>query len=588
MKRSLGLAGLSLLLGGMFIGPASRASAATRPYEEAASIEGVIRRHDGSVAAKAIVTLSCVELRDPRVAKTDSSGRYAFSDVAPDLCSLHVTHGDAVFVEDLRILRGVRLREDIELEGPMTLGEFKAVPVSPERNARDVNSVVVRPGSAVAPRPAKTGSSSNDGSPFVRVSDAPRSAFSSRVDTSSSALVQQSISRGVLPRPHGVHIDALVNDFDYGDVSKPDRPVTVNWEIAVCPWNREHLLARVGLQATTVARAKTPPRNLVFSVDVVSMTSAHALPRLQGTIRRLANHLRPQDRVSIVVHGGGDRVVLEPTRGDDLPSIRGAIADLDSAVGPEGASGLALAYRLARKSFVRGGLNRVLLVSSRGFDIDAHGDGTLRELIESQGRTGVSMSVLDPEADTAVLEAAGTTPRTVARAVQPQVHFNPARVQSYRLLGYRSGREADRYADDMVSGQGVTALYELIPVTDKPTATSKRRRRRRRRQPSAAPSRPWMTAVVRYKHPKTDGFHRLVVPMSGRPLSVQASSDDLRFSAALATFGLVLAEDEASGHASLPMARTLAVGARGEDKRGARAAFVALVAAAEELLATRP
>ena len=584
MNRSHRSAGLGLLLGGILVGPASSASAVTRPYEEAASIEGVIRQHDGSVVPKATVTLRCVGLPDPRVAKTDARGRYAFSDVLPDLCSLHVTYEDDFFIKDLRVLRGVRLREDIEFDRPITYEEFKAIPVYPGLKGRDVMYVVGPPGSAVAIRPPETGSSNNNRSPFVPVSDAPRSAFSSRVGTSSSAFVQQSIARRVLPRPHDVRIDALVNDFDYDDVSKPDRPVTVNWEIAVCPWNREHLLARVGLQAASAPPG--PLRNLVFAVDAMSLSSAHALPRLQATMRTLANHLGPRDRVSIVVHGGGDRVVLEPTRGDDLPSIRNAIAELDSAVGSKGASGIPLAYRLARKSFVRGGLNRVLLVSSRGFDADATADGALRELIESQGRLGVSMAVLDSEADTALLEAAGTTLTTVARAVQPQVHFNPAKVQSYRLLGYRSHHEANRYADDMVAGQGVTALYELIPVTDDPKPTSKHRRRRRR--PSAAPSQPWMTAVVRYKHPKTDGFRRLVVPMSGRPLSVKASSDDLRFSAALATFGLVLGADEAPGHASLQMARALAVGSRGEDRRGARAAFMELVAAAEELLAARP
>ncbi len=65
----------------------------------------------------------------------------------------------------------------------------------------------------------------------------------------------------------------------------------------------------------------------------------------------------------------------------------------------------------------------------------------------------------------------GGTLFTIARDVKFQIEFNPAKVQSYRLIGYENRllNEEDfnddrKDAGEMGSGHNVTALYELVPA----------------------------------------------------------------------------------------------------------------------------
>jgi hypothetical protein len=123
----------------------------------------------------------------------------------------------------------------------------------------------------------------------------------------------------------------------------------------------------------------------------------------------------------------------------------------------------------------------------------------IKELISAQRKSGVYLSVLgfglknysdanmsalaqagngnyafidgDEEAARALVREREGTLVTVAREMKIQVEFNPARVQSYRLLGYQSRALAARAFNDdredggeLGAGQSVTALYELIPV----------------------------------------------------------------------------------------------------------------------------
>ena len=45
-------------------------------------------------------------------------------------------------------------------------------------------------------------------------------------------------------------------------------PFAVHTEVAGCPWNAEHRLARIGIAARPIDQSRRPPSNLVFLVDV--------------------------------------------------------------------------------------------------------------------------------------------------------------------------------------------------------------------------------------------------------------------------------------------------------------------------------
>ncbi len=63
-------------------------------------------------------------------------------------------------------------------------------------------------------------------------------------------------------------------------------------EVAACPWNPRHRLALIGLQARRMSAERTPPRNLVFLLDVSgSMDSPDKLPLVKTAMRMLADTL---------------------------------------------------------------------------------------------------------------------------------------------------------------------------------------------------------------------------------------------------------------------------------------------------------
>ncbi|HWB81115.1 MAG TPA: von Willebrand factor type A domain-containing protein, partial [Nannocystaceae bacterium] len=198
---------------------------------------------------------------------------------------------------------------------------------------------------------------------FVAVADDPRSTFSIDVDTASYSNVRRMINDGTVPPADAVRIEELINYFDY-DYPAPsgDDPFSMTSEVASCPWNAEHQLVHIGLQGARIDERAVPARNLVFLLDVSgSMNSPDKLPLLMRGLGMLVDTLRAQDKVSIVVYAGASGVVLEPT--SDKAEILAALDRLEAGGSTNGGAGIELAYRLAEKSFVQGGINRVILAT---------------------------------------------------------------------------------------------------------------------------------------------------------------------------------------------------------------------------------
>ena len=128
------------------------------------------------------------------------------------------------------------------------------------------------------------------------------STFSIDVDTASYANVRQFILRNnCLPPPGAVRIEELVNYFSY-DYAPPAEneleaaPFAAHVEVAACPWQADHRLVRIGLQARVVETDQRPLSNLVFLVDVSgSMNEDNKLPLvLDGTHDTPVGRERPR------------------------------------------------------------------------------------------------------------------------------------------------------------------------------------------------------------------------------------------------------------------------------------------------------
>jgi Ca-activated chloride channel family protein len=461
--------------------------------------------------------------------------------------------------------------------------------------------------------------------PFLTVAANPLSTFSIDVDTASYANVRRFLGLGQMPPPDAVRIEELLNYFTYEyPQPKDDTPFSVTTEVGACPWNPEHRLALVGLQGRRLPDAERPPRNLVFLLDVSgSMNDPAKLPLLKSAMGMLAATLTSADRVSIVVYAGRSGLVLPPTPGDRKGEILAALSQLEAGGSTAGGEGIQLAYRVAADSFLKEGVNRVILATDGDFNVGVTSVGDLTRLIEEKRKTGVFLSVLGfgsgnlkdatmekladtgngnysyidtvHEARKVLVSEAGGTLVTIAKDVKIQVEMNPAAVSAYRLIGYENRvMRAEDFADDrkdageIGAGHSVTALYEIVPVgkgagAAAPPALKYQAERAR----TDAGAGELMTVSVRYKQPNGDVSRLLAVPVMDPGVSL-ADSSNLRFAASVAGFGMLLRASEHSGHATWTQVTQMARGARGDDPHGYRGEFLRLVEAAEALQKAQP
>jgi Ca-activated chloride channel homolog len=445
------------------------------------------------------------------------------------------------------------------------------------------------------------------------------STFSIDVDAASYSNVRRFLSQGTLPPADAVRLEELVNYFPYRYADRTGRhPFAVSTEVGPCPWAPDHRLVRIGLQARRVATRDLPPSNLVFLLDVSgSMQSPDKLPLVKQAFRALVQELRPQDRVAIVVYAGAAGLVLPPTGGADQRAILDAIQRLEAGGSTAGGAGIRLAYDVAREHFNRDGNNRVILATDGDFNVGVSSDADMVRLIEQRREEGTFLTVLGfgtgnlkdskmeqmadkgnghyayidsfREAQKVFVQEFGGTLFTVAKDVKIQVELNPARVRSYRLLGYENRLlNREDFADDrkdageLGSGHSVTALYEVVPVT-RPVAevddslvyqdVSVR--------PDARRSDELLTVRVRYKDAQGSVSRLLETPVKDR--NNGRASEDMRFASAVAGFALLLRDSEHRGGASFDQVLSLARGARGDDENGYRGEFIGLVEAAKTL-----
>lgn len=475
----------------------------------------------------------------------------------------------------------------------------------------------------IAPQPYDTATyAAIDENKFRRVVDQPLSTFSIDVDTASYANVRRFLNEGHLPPPDAVRVEELINyfHFDYPD-STQGAPFGVTTEVAACPWNAGHKLALVGLQAKRLDEGRTPPRNLVFLLDVSgSMAPPERLPLVQTAMKMLADTLRHEDRVAIVVYAGNSGVALPATRGDRHAVIQDAISSLHAGGSTNGAAGIQLAYQIASENFVQGGINRVILATDGDFNVGVTTLDALTKLIEDKRSTGVFLSVLGvgndnlkdatmerladkgngnyayldslTEARRVLVREAGSTLATVAKDVKIQVEFNPATVGAYRLVGYenrvlksRDFNDDTKDAGEMGAGHTVTALYEIVPPGEDvgaPGVDPLKYQRPAEPEPKRVPvpSTELMTVKVRYKQPDGDRSTLVTVPVAGR---LTTSPKHVGFAAAVAEFGMLLRNSPFKGDTTWADALKLAQDHRGADPDGYRAEFARLVDLAASL-----
>jgi Ca-activated chloride channel family protein len=92
-----------------------------------------------------------------------------------------------------------------------------------------------------------------------------------------------------------------------------------------------------------------------------------------------------------------------------------------------------------------------------------------------------------------------------------------------------------------------------------------------------------MTVKLRYKDLEASSSQLLTAPVRDQSTSWRGTSDDFRFAASVAAFGMVLRNSPYKGAANFDLVLQLAEGARGRDANGYRGEFISLVDQARAL-----
>jgi Ca-activated chloride channel homolog len=203
------------------------------------------------------------------------------------------------------------------------------------------------------------------------------------------------------------------------------------------------------------------------------------------------------------------------------------------------------------------------------------------------------------EAKKVLVNEFGGTLFTIAKDVKLQVEFNPAKVQGYRLIGYENRMLAKedfnddkKDAGELGSGHTVTALYEVIPVGVKSSFLKNVDALKYQKEVAplskSSQTDEILTVKFRYKAPDGDVSKLIEHPVKDNQIAITKTSDNFRFAASVAQFGMLLRNSEFKSNASFNDVLMLARKAKGNDEEGYRSEFIRLVESAEMLAKAKP
>jgi len=451
--------------------------------------------------------------------------------------------------------------------------------------------------------------------------NSPLSTFSIDVDAASYSNVRRNLNQGNLPPVDAVRVEEMINYFTYDYKAPTDKPFSIFTEVTQCAWNPKHKLAMIGIQGKVIDMKDAKPSNLVFLLDVSgSMSSPNKLPLLKKSLKLLVNQLSGKDKISIVVYAGSAGLVLDATTCDNKEKIFEALENLQAGGSTAGGAGIKLAYKVAKENFISDGNNRIILATDGDFNIGASSDGEMQRLIEKQRKSGVFITVLGfgmgnykdskmekiadngngnyayidnlLEAQKVLVNEIGGTLLTIAKDVKLQVEFNPANVQSYRLIGYENRLLNDedfnddkKDAGELGAGKTVTALYEIIPtgVKSEFSTSSVDKLKYQKSKDKTVKSDELFTVKIRYKTPKGSVSKLISKVVNNKAKSFDNASENLRFAASVAEFGMLLRNSKYKAASSYKSISKIAYAAKGTDEEGYRSEFIKLVKLAENI-----
>jgi Ca-activated chloride channel family protein len=313
--------------------------------------------------------------------------------------------------------------------------------------------------------------------------------------------IRRFLDMGAKVPPEAVKIEEMMGYFNFTyEEPDPAELFHCSSDVVACPWNKNHRLLYLNINAKRGDWMQSPPVHLIFTIDASgSMDMPNKLPLIKAGMRLLVRNLRDIDTVSFVQYGANISVLAGipgSQKGDIIKAIEQLHADGESP----GEEALKLAYRVAHKLYVNKGINRVILITDGDVCNDKTAADNLEELVGQENEAGISLSCLgvgmkDSEnielpalaqkgkGNFACIEDEQTGERTllkelnenllnVADSVSITTGFDETLVDSYRLIGYDNKRNLIedttlQLEGSMVSSaHSMTAIFELAPLRD--------------------------------------------------------------------------------------------------------------------------
>ena len=334
---------------------------------------------------------------------------------------------------------------------------------------------------------------------FVDAKHYPTTGIALNIDRASYSNIRRFINLNLEVPPDAVRIDEMLNYFNFNYERPAENSLfKINTMLTNCPWNKDNQLLFVNVFSQKLNLDSLPPSNLVFLVDISgSMDMPNRLPLLKSAFRMLATNLREKDTVSIVVYGGAVGVLLFPTAGNEKEKIIKAIDEMQPGGSTPGESGIKLAYTVAKKHFIEGGNNRIILATDGDFNVGVQTEQELDELISRHRESGIYLTCLGvgmgnykdskiqtlsrkgngnfayvdnfQEAEKIIMKEFTQTLYTIADDARMSITFDPSLIKQYRLIGFdnKVGALADSTSEveggEIGSGQSITAAFEIEP-----------------------------------------------------------------------------------------------------------------------------
>ncbi|WP_038341906.1 vWA domain-containing protein [Acinetobacter sp. A47] len=458
--------------------------------------------------------------------------------------------------------------------------------------------------------------------PVHRVADQAVSTFSIDVDTGGYSNTRRFLNDGRLPPVDAVRVEEMINYFDYQyPQPKSIHPFSVSTETVDSPWQANAKLIKIGIQAKDLSTSQLPPANLVFLVDVSgSMDAADKLPLVKQTLRLLTEQLRPQDKVTIITYASGEKLVLEPTAGNQKDKILAVINALQAGGATAGEQAIQLAYQQAEKALVKNGINRILLATDGDFNVGITDFNSLKGMVAEKRKSGISLTTLGfgtgnyneqlmeqladagdgnysyidnkNEAKKVIQRQLSSTLATVAQDVKIQVEFNPATVKEYRLVGYenRMLKQEDFNNDkvdagDIGAGHNVTAIYEIIPAGQQGWLNDSRYQASTKTDTMKKSEYAYVN--LRYKLPGQDQSIVLSQAVKAESRALAQANNDTRFAIAVASYAQQLKGGQYNGTMGWDQIIQLAQQSAQPDPYQMREEFIELAKIAKSLAAKK-